>query len=327
MIDVTILAMENTAASAITGPMEVFHQAGVLWNHFRGKKVRPYFQVKVVTVDGEPFRCTNGLRMAAEGSIADVKATDLVVVSSIIDVERTIRRHARTIHWLAEQYHQGAHIASICTGSFLLAETGLLDGKIATTYWAYAEQFKKRYPRVQLMIERPITEDQDLLCSGGYHASIDISLFLVEKYCGPDVAAQSSKIIAPIHEPDMPWPPRDGIQCQKGHQDDQILTVQEWIETHFNESFDYDELAYRSHMSRRTLERRFKAATGKTPLSYQQCVRVRAAKQMLESGTRSFDEITYHVGYEDSSTFRKVFQKYTRLSPSEYRRRKQLPQI
>jgi transcriptional regulator GlxA family with amidase domain len=327
MIDVTILAMENTSASAVTGPMEVFHQAGVLWNHFKGKKVRPYFQVKVVTVDGEPFRCTNGLRMAADGSIADVQDTDLVVVSSIINVERTIQRHTRTIRWLAEQYKQGAHIASICTGSFLLAETGLLDGKIATTYWAYAEQFKKRYPHVQLMIERPITEDQDLFCSGGYHASIDISLFLVEKYCGPDVAAQSSKIITPIHEPDMPWPLRDGIQCQKAHHDDQILTVQEWIETHFNESFDYDELADRSHMSRRTLERRFKAATGKTPLSYQQCVRVRAAKQMLESGTRSFDEITYHVGYEDSSSFRKVFQKYTRLSPSEYRRRKQLPQV
>jgi transcriptional regulator GlxA family with amidase domain len=326
MINVTILAMENTSASAITGPMDVFHQAGVLWNYFNGKKITPHFHVKVVTVDGAPFKCTNGLRMAADGSIADVKATDLIVVSSIINVERTLQQHAQTIHWLAEQYHQGAHIASICTGSFLLAETGLLDGKIATTYWAYAEQFKKRYPRVQLMIERPITEDQDLFCSGGYHASIDISLYLVEKYCGQDVASQSSKIIVPIHGPEIPLPPRAGVHCHKTHDDDQILTVQEWIETHFHESFDYDELAYRNHMSRRTLERRFKAATGKTPLSYQQCVRVKAAKQMLESGTRSFDDITYRVGYEDSSTFRKMFQKYTRLSPSEYRRRKRLPQ-
>jgi transcriptional regulator GlxA family with amidase domain len=306
--------------------MEVFHQAGVLWNYFNGKKITPYFDVKIVTADGAPFKCSNGLRMSSDGAIADIKSTDLIVVSSIINVERTLQEHAGTIQWLTEQYNKGAHIASICTGSFLLAETGLLDGKIATTYWAYAEKFKKRYPRVQLKIKLPITEDHDLFCSGGYNASVDISLFLVEKYCGPDVAAQSSKIILPIYNAEnfLPYP---GIQSQKTHDDDQILIVQKWIETHFNKNFDYDELAYRYHMSRRTLERRFKAATGKTPLSYQQGLRVQAAKQMLESGAHSFDEITYRVGYEDSSSFRKVFQKYTRLSPSEYRSRNMLPQV
>ena len=325
MINVTVLAMDNTSASAITGPMDVFYQAGVLWNYFNGQKITRYFQVKVVTVDGEPFKCSNGVRMAAEGSIRDVQATDLIVVSSIVNVEKTISLHGEAIDWLGGQYHQGAHIASICTGSFMLAETGLLDGKIATTHWAYADQFKKRYPRVDLKIERPITDDQDLLCSGGYNASIDISLYLVEKYCGPDVAAQSSKII--LSNNDAVFQSHyAGIQCQKTHRDNQILSVQEWIETHFDQTFDYDQLADKSHMSRRTLERRFKAATGKTPLSYQQCVRVKAAKRLLENGGRSFDEITSRVGYEDSSTFRKVFQKYTRLSPSEYRNRKRLPQ-
>jgi transcriptional regulator GlxA family with amidase domain len=327
MINVTVLAMENTSASAITGPMDVFYQAGVLWNYFNGKKITPYFQVKAVTVDGAPFKCSNGVRMAADGSIEDVQSADLIVVSSIINVERTLQEHDRTIRWLAEQYEKGAHIASICTGSFLLAESGLLDGKIATTHWAYADQFKKRYPRVQLEIERPITDDGDLLCSGGYTASIDISLYLVEKYCGADVAAQSSRILIPNYEAAAALMPHASVGCQKTHRDDQILSVQEWIETHFNKNFDYDELASRSHMSRRTLERRFKAATGKTPLSYQQCVRVKAAKQMLESGMHSFDEITCQVGYEDSSSFRKVFQKYTRLSPSEYRNRKRLPQV
>ena len=326
MIDVTILALENTSASAITGPMDVFHQAGVLWNHFSGREKKPCFEVRVVTADGGPFKCTNGVRMAAEGSILDVDSTDLIVVSSIGTIDKTLSRHADTIDWLAGHYHRGAHIASICTGSFLVAETGLLDGKIATTHWAYAEQFGKRYPRVYLKIERPITDDHDLLCSGGYNAGFDISLYLVEKYYGPEVATQSAKIIAPRR--DTPgYPSFHGAYCQKAHQDDQILSVQEWIETHFAQAFDYDELADKSHMSRRTLERRFKAATGKTPLSYQQCVRVKAAKQLLEDGRGSFDEITARVGYEDSSTFRKVFQKYTRLSPSEYRRRKRLPQV
>ena len=327
MINVTVLAMENTAASAITGPMDVFHQAGVLWNHFNGKAITPYFKVKVVTVDGAPFKCTNGVRMAADGSIEDVQSTDLIVVSSIIHVERTLQEQAQTIRWLARQYEKGAHIASICTGSFLLAETGLLDGKIATTHWAYAEQFERRYPHVTLRAERPITDDGDLLCSGGYHASIDISLYLVEKYCGADVAAQSSRIIVPNYTAAAPLMPHAGVGCQKTHRDDQILSIQEWIETHFSETFDYEELACRGHMSRRTLERRFKAATGKTPLSYQQCVRVKAAKKMLENSIHSFDEITCQVGYEDSSSFRKVFQKYTRLTPSEYRIRNRLPQV
>lgn len=323
MINVTVLAMENTSASAITGPMDVFHQAGVLWNHFSGKAITPHFKVGVVTVDGQPFKCTNGIRMAADGAIGDVRSTDLIVVSSIINVEKTIARHGRTIDWLAERYHQGTHIASICTGSFLLAETGLLDGKLATTHWAYAEKFKKRYPTVNLKIDRPITDDQDLLCSGGYTASIDISLYLVEKYCGAEVATQSLKIIAPRHQLEVPY----DTGCHRDHRDGRILSVQEWIETHFNETFDYDELAYLSHMSRRTLERRFKAATGKTPRSYQQCVRVKAAKRMLETGGCSFDEITSQVGYEDSSSFRKVFQRYTRLNPSEYRSRKRFPQV
>jgi transcriptional regulator GlxA family with amidase domain len=326
MKKVTVLAMDNTSASAITGPMDVFHQAGVLWNYFKGQKITRYFQVKVVTVDGEPFKCSNGVRMAAEGSIRDVQDTDLIVVSSIVNIDKTLCLHGEAMDWLGRQYNRGTHIASICTGSFLLAETGLLDGKIATTHWAYAEQFKKRYPRVDLKIERPITDDQDLLCSGGYNASIDISLYLVEKYCGSEVAAQSSRIILSNHDAASPSP-YTGVQCQKTHHDNQILSVQEWIETHFDQTFDYDALADKSHMSRRTLERRFKAATGKTPLSYQQCVRVRAAKQLLENGGRSFDEITSRVGYEDSSTFRKVFQKYTRLSPSEYRNRKRLPQV
>lgn len=326
MIDVTILALENTSASAITGPMDVFHQAGVLWNHFSGQEKTPCFKVRVVTADGAPFKCTNGVRMAVEGSIRDVDSTDLIVVSSIGTIDKTLSRHADTIDWLAGHYHRGAHIASICTGSFLVAETGLLDGKIATTHWAYGEQFEKRYPRVYLKIERPITDDQDLLCSGGYNAGFDISLYLVEKYYGPDVAAQSAKIIVPRHDA-AGTPSRHDAYCQKSHHDNQILSVQEWIETHFDQAFDYDELADKNHMSRRTMERRFKAATGKTPLSYQQCVRVKAAKQLLEDGRGSFDEITARVGYEDSSTFRKVFQKYTRLSPSEYRRRKRLPQV
>lgn len=320
MKKVTVLAMHNTMASTVIGPVDVFYQAGVMWNYFNGQKITPYFDVGVVTTIGKPFKCLSGVRMVPDASIHDVQHTDLIVVSSILDIDKTLSRQDEVIDWLKDRYRRGAHIASICTGAFVLAETGLLDGKTATTHWGFANQFRKRYPRIELKPERLITDEGDLFCSGGYNAGIDLSLYLVEKYCGHEVALQSSKsVISEIGRTSQA--PYAVFQLQKKHHDDQILAVQEWIEENFDHNFNYDTLARKNGMSRRTLERRFKAATGETPLTYQQNIRVETAKRLLENGNRSFDEITYRVGYEDSSTFRKVFLKQTRLRPAEYRKK------
>lgn len=320
MKKVTVLAMYNTMASTVIGPMDVFYQAGVMWNYFNGQKITPFFEVKLVTSNGKPFKCLGGVRMVPHGSIHDVRDTDLIVVSSILDIDKTLAVQREAIDWLKDHYSRGSHIATICTGAFVLAETGLLDGKTATTHWGFADQFQKRYPRIELKPERLITDEGDLFCSGGYNAGIDLSLYLVEKYCGHEVALQSSKsVISDIGRTSQA--PYAIFQLQKKHHDDQILAVQEWIEKNFNQNFNYDTLARKNGMSRRTLERRFKAATGETPLTYQQNIRVEAAKRLLENGKRSFDEITYRVGYEDSSTFRKVFLKQTRLRPSDYRKK------
>jgi transcriptional regulator GlxA family with amidase domain len=320
MKKVTILAMQNTMASTIIGPMDVFYQAGVMWNYINRQKITPHFEVKVVTTIGEPFKCLNGIRMVPDGSIHDVQHTDLIVISSILDIDKTLGVQREAIDWLKDHYRRGSHIASICSGAFVLAETGLLDGKTATTHWAFADQFQKRYSRIELKPERLITDENDLFCSGGYNAGIDLSLYLVEKYCGHEVALQSSKsVISDIGRTSQA--PYAIFQVQKNHHDNKILAVQEWIENNFDQNFNYDKLARKNGMSRRTFERRFKTATGETPLTYQQRVRVETAKHMLENGDHSFDEITYHVGYEDSSTFRKVFFKQTRLRPTEYRKK------
>lgn len=326
MKKITILAMHNTMASTIIGPMDVFYQAGVMWNYFNRQKVTPYFDVKVVTNIGKPFKCLSGVRMVPDGSIHDVQDTDLIVVSSILDIEKTLRVQGDVIGWLKDRYRRGAHIATICTGAFVLAETGLLDGKTATTHWGFANQFRKRYPLIELKPERLLTDEGDLFCSGGYNAGIDLSLYLVEKYCGHEVALQSSKsVISDIGR--ISQAPYAEFQIQKNHHDTQILAVQEWIEKNFERNFNYGALAHKYGMSRRTLERRFKTATGETPLTYQQQIRVAAAKRLLEEGNDSFDEITYQVGYEDSSTFRKVFLKQTRLRPIEYRKKFRRVQI
>jgi len=318
MKKVTILAMYDTMAGSIMGPMDIFYQAGVTWNHIMGKEITPYFEIKVVTSAGDPFTCLNGARMIPDGSIHDVQDTDLVVVTSIVDIDQTLRLQGEVIDWLKDRYGRGSHIATICTGAFVLAETGLLDGKTATTHWCYATKFRNRYPQIELKPERLITDEDDLFCSGGLNAGIDLSLYLVEKYCGHEVALESSKFaISDIGRTSQT--PYTIFKFQKDHHDQQILTVQNWIEDKYDKNFSYAELARHHGMSRRTLERRFKAATGDTPLTYQQRIRVERAKHMLEDGRRSFDEITYHVGYEDSSTFRKVFIKQAGLRPTEYR--------
>lgn len=320
MKHITILALYNTMASTVIGPMDVFYQAGVIWNYFNEQKLSPYFEVKLITVNGQPVKCLNGVRMLPQGSLYDIEETDLIIISSILDIDKTLRYEGEAIDWLKARNHRGTHIASICTGAFVLAETGLLDGKTATTHWGFANQFRKRYPRVELITERLITDEGDLFCSGGYNAGTDLSLYLVEKYCGHEVALQSSKtLLTDIGRTSQA--PYAIFQYQKNHRDSRVLSIQQWIEDNFTRNFNYDELARKNGMSRRTFERRFKSATGDTPLIYQQRIRVEAAKRLLESGDCSFDEITYKVGYEDSSSFRKVFSKQTGLRPIEYQKK------
>jgi len=320
MKSVTVLAMLNTMAATVTSPMDVFYQAGVMWNFFNGKAVSPFFDVRLVTSNGKPFRCLNGVQLIPDQSFHEVEKTDLIIVSSILDIEKVLARQGEVIDWLKTMHSQGSHIATICSGVFVLAETGLLDGKTATTHWGFADQFKRRYPQIELKLERLITDEGTLFCSGGYNAGIDLSLYLVEKYCGHEVAVQSSKsMISDIGRTTQA--PYCMYQFRKDHSDDKVLSIQEWIEKNFNQNFHYDHLAHRIGMSRRTMERRFKSATGETPLTYQQSIRVGVAKRLLERESRSFDEITYQVGYEDSSTFRKIFAKQTGLVPTEYRKK------
>jgi transcriptional regulator GlxA family with amidase domain len=317
---VTILAMFNTMASTVIGPMDVFYQAGVMWNYFQGQKLTPFFRTEVVTSDGKPFKCLNGTRMLPDGSIRDVDSTDLIVISSVPDIDKAVKYEGAVFDWLKSRYRRGTHIATICTGAFVLAETGLLDGKTATTHWGSAEVFRRRYPRVDLKPERLITDEGDLFCSGGMNAGTDLSLYLVEKYCGHEVALQSSKaMISDIGR--TLQAPYAIFQFQKDHNDREILAVQKLMEKNFDQNYPYEELAGRFGMSRRTFERRFKAATGDTPLIYLQRVRVEAAKKMLETRNLSFEEISFRVGYEDTGAFRKVFLRQTGLRPREYQRR------
>jgi len=206
------------------------------------------------------------------------------------------------------------------TGVFLLAETGLLDGKSATLHWGFTDTFRRRYPRVPLESDRMFIDHGRLYCSAGVNAGMDLSLYLVEKFCGRETAVQSAKtmILDLGRERQAPY---SSHLFPQDHGDPLVMKAQQWIEQHYTKSIDYDQLAGKFRMSRRSLERRFKQATGFTPLGYLQRLRVENAKRLLEDGSQTFDEITYQVGYEDIPFFRKVFVRLTGLRPKEYQQR------
>lgn len=320
MKKVTILAPYNTMATTIFGPMDVFNQAGRLWNRLTNSPQTPFFDVTIASADGQPIRSVNNIYIQPHCSIEDIEQTDLIIISSATYIEKILDIMPALVPWISDHYERGAHVASICTGVFLLAETGLLDGKSATLHWGFAETFRKRYPRVRLRQDRMFIDHGRLYCSAGVTAGMDLSLYLVEKFCGRQVAVESAKTMV-LDMGRVSQSPYDRLSFPKDHGDRLVVKAQEWIEQHQSEPIDYERLAGELRMSRRSLERRFRHSVGVTPLGYLQVLRVETAKRLLEEGTQTFSEITYHVGYEDIPFFRKVFVRLTGLRPHEYQQR------
>lgn len=320
MKKVTILASYNTMATTIFGPMDILNQAGRLWNRVNDFPQTPYFDVTIASADGKPIRSVNNIHIQPHCCIADIEQTDLIIISSATYIERILGRNPEVVPWLCQHYENGTHIASICTGVFLLAETGLLDGKCATLHWGFTDMFRKRYPRVELEHDRMFIDHGRLYCSAGVSAGLDLTLYLVEKFCGRIAAVESAKtmVLDMGRERQAPY---EYFLAPVDHGDPLIVRAQKWMQQHQTEQIDYERLAKQFGISRRSLERRFKQAVGVTPLGYLQKLRVEFAKRLLEEGTRTFNEITYQVGYEDISFFRKLFIRLTGLRPKEYQRR------
>jgi transcriptional regulator GlxA family with amidase domain len=307
-------------ATTLFGPMDILMQAGRLWNRVSRSPPTPYFDVTLASADGRPIECLNRVFVQPHCGIDDIRETDLIVISSATYIAEVLAGGPGLVPWIRRQYDRGAHVASICTGVFLLAETGLLDGRSGTLHWGFAETFRRNYPRVRLEQDRMFIDQGRLYCSAGVNAGMDLSLYLVEKLCGREVAVQCARtmILDLGRETQTPYA---GFLCAADHGDPVVSRAQTRIELQYAQPLDYDRLAEQCGTSRRSLERRFKRATGLTPLGYLQQVRVEAAKRLLAEGVRSFDEITFLVGYEDISFFRRVFVRLAGLRPKEYRQR------
>jgi transcriptional regulator GlxA family with amidase domain len=315
MHHVTVLGFDYAFSSAITGISDLLSTAGVTWSYIHGEQTEQKFKVEIATLDGSPIRCANDIEIKAHKALHEIEKTDVLLIPTIGgNISQTLKMNQALLPWIKQQHALGADIASNCTGAFLLAESGLLDHKKATTHWGFIEAFQQRFPHVNLQPDQLITADGSLFCSGGGMAWFDMALFLIERYCGYDVAMASSKAYV-IDIGRGSQSAYSSIPGKRYHQDESILQLQEWLDNHYHEAIAIDVLAKLANMTERTLKRRFKQATGDSPIHYLQRLRIEAAKKRLESGRESVESITHAIGYEDVSSFIRLFKKNTGLSP------------
>lgn len=319
LIDVTVIFLSDGYASTAIAPIEIFHSAGRLWSWLRGEDQRPRFQVRTASIDGKKVKGIGAYGLIPEFSLADIKKTDIVILSATgWALERERVKHPVLLPWLRKMRARGAYVAGICSGVGYLAEAGLLDGREATTHWGVADILRTRYPNVKWRVDQFVTEDAGVLCSGGVYAAVDLSLYLVEKFCGHEVAVQTAKSLLLS----MPRSRQSGYAVSPlstAHSDDRIKIAEEYLRQHFDRDVTIDMLAGKAAMSTRTFIRRFQAATGRLPGAYIQMLRVAAARDLLERGAASVQEVCSKVGYEDVAFFRSVFKRHTGMTPGEYR--------
>lgn len=317
---VVVFVNGGTPTTAVT-PVEILSSAGHLYGQLKGSEGRRYFDVLTASLDGRTVQTLTPMRLMPDYSIDEIETADLLILSGGGGkLEDICEQNEKLIPLLRRFYEQGTAMAGICSGVSLLAESGLLDGRPATTHWAIVDDCRERYPRVDWQPERYVTESGNIFCSGGVYSGVDLCLYIVEKYCGHQVAMQTAKALL-LRTPRI-WQAGYTAEAPKtNHEDEQVRIAQEWMFKNFAAPVDVSVLASKVNMSPRTFARRFKAATGETPINYLQRVRINAARHLIENDLKSVWEISRRVGYEDLGFFNRLFKRYTGLSPSVYRER------
>jgi transcriptional regulator GlxA family with amidase domain len=287
----------------------------------RDPNAETVFQVRLVGLDDQPIACRDGVVLHPHVAAAELDPPDLVVVPGLDDdLVPSFTRNRTWVPWIAKWHAAGARIATSCTGAFLAADAGVLDGKEATTHWIAADAFRRHFPRVLLRPERMIVDAGDVISSGGATTFLSLVIYLTERYGSHDRAVLAAKVMLVDGErrSQLPYvafgPARD-------HADQLIHRVQSFMEAHLAAGVSVGELAAQASVSTRTLDRRFKAATGLTPRAYLQRIRIDAAKRLLETTTDPVDQLSARVGYGDPTAFRRAFTQATGLGPRPYRQK------
>ncbi|HEY0680440.1 MAG TPA: helix-turn-helix domain-containing protein [Chitinophagaceae bacterium] len=316
MKHISILVPRGAILGSLEGSRLIFTQVN---EFFKARGEAPVFKVQLVGLAKQTPLSGGCFTANTDALIENVKKTDLIIIPALDgEINAAIENNREFIPWIVKQYNNGAEVASLCLGAFLLASTGLLKGKRCATHWMAENNFRKMFPDVQLVTEKIITDEQGLYSSGGAFSYLNLILYLIEKYVGRDIANLAAKVFAIEIE-------RENqlsfiiFQGQREHEDDLIKKAQEYIEKNYQEKITVDQLATMLALSRRNLERRFKKATANTVVEYIQRVRIEAAKMNLEKERENVTDAMYKSGYTDTKAFRTTFKKITGLSPIEYR--------
>jgi transcriptional regulator GlxA family with amidase domain len=318
MKQVTIIVPKGDAnLSSIAGSFQILTRANEYWKMLGNK---PMIEIHIAGFVTE-LKLDDGFFSIHPVDIKEIKKTDLVIIPSVnYDYKNVLKENKELIIWLREQYKSGAEIASICTGAFLLAATGLLEGKTCSTHWNTATDFKRLFPNINLQIDKLITVERGIYTNGGAFSFLNLILFLIEKYFDRQTAIFCSKVFQ-IDIERISQSSFFIFKAQKAHGDELICKAQTYIEENLSEKISFEELASKLAISRRNFDRRFIKALGNTPVEYLQRVKVEVAKSILEKGRKSIFEVMDEVGYSDDKAFREVFKKITGISPLEYKNR------
>lgn len=316
MKHVSILVPSEAVLSSIVDPRMIL--TGV--NEFLESSYNdPLFRIQLIGLSREVRLHDSIFSVHTDALLDEVQQTDLIIIPAPTgDINKFLETNKAFIPWIIAQHKKGAEVASLCIGAFLLAATGLLNGKECSTHWKFANEFRAMFPEVTLVDGRIVTEQQGLYSSGGAASYWNLLLHLVEKYAGREMAILASKVYA-LEIDRKSQSPFVMFNGQKKHEDEPIKQAQEFIENNVTERISVEDLAVKFAIGRRHFERRFKKATNNTPVEYIQRVKIEAAKKFLETTRKNVNEVMYDVGYADTKAFRTVFKKFTGLLPNEYR--------
>ena len=319
MHHLTIIVPEGqNNLSSIVGPYKIFTRANEYWKA-SGRKT--LFKIELAGLSKEVDFYDGLFTVKPHKHISSITKTNLIIIPSLNhNYQKAVKENKELIAWIDKQYKRGTEIASICTGAFMLASSGLLDGKSCSTHWAAADNFRSMFPEVNLQTDQLITDENGIYTNGGAYSFLNLVIYLVEKYYDRQTAIFCSKVF----QVEMDRNSQSAFTIftgQKLHGDEMVKKAQTFIESKPDEKISVEHLSSKFSVSRRNFDRRFIKATGNTPLEYSQRVKIELAKKALETSRKTINEVMYEVGYSDIKAFREVFRKMTGMSPLDYKAR------
>jgi len=318
MKHLTILVPEGQTnnLSSIVGAYKIVTSANEYW---MGTGRKELFKIELAGISKEVDFYDGIFTVKPQTNISAITKTNLIIIPSLNhNYQIAVKGNKLLIDWIVKQYKDGAEIASICTGAFILASSGLLDGKSCSTHWAAADTFRTMFPKVNLQADKLITDENGIYTNGGAYSFLNLMIYLVEKYYDRQTAIFCSKVFQ-IEIDRQSQSAFTIFTGQKSHGDEIVKKAQAYIESNLHEKISIEQLASRFYVGRRNFDRRFIRATGNTPAEYSQRVKIEAAKRAFETSRKTINEVMYEVGYSDMKAFREVFRRITGMSPLEYR--------